>query len=66
MPAADSLRRGAVPMGLAKGLTMELAVKAGEIVRWSDVRADASDAGLQTRREMERRFAPKAAVKAAE
>jgi len=66
MPAADSLAAGALPMGLAKGARMELSVKAGEVVRWSDVAMDEHDPACAARREMEHRFAPKSTAKAAE
>jgi predicted homoserine dehydrogenase-like protein len=66
MPAADSLAQGALPIGLAHGARMELAVKAGQIVRWSDVLVDETSEAVRTRREMERMFAAAAPAKAAE
>jgi len=55
MVAGDSLTLGAVPIGLAHGLTLKRPVKEGQIITWSDV--DISDrdnsAALTVRREME-------------
>jgi predicted homoserine dehydrogenase-like protein len=56
MPAPDSLAAGALPIGLAHGVTMTRAVKAGETVRWADVAANESDQAVQVRREMESLF----------
>ncbi|HEY9381247.1 MAG TPA: SAF domain-containing protein, partial [Burkholderiales bacterium] len=53
MPAADSLRLGGLPLGLAHGLKLLKPVKAGEPVRWGDVAFDAADRTVQFRREME-------------
>ena len=39
MPAADSLRLGGLPLGLAHGVKLVHAVAAGAPVRWSDVRS---------------------------
>ena len=58
MPAADSLAVGALPIGLAHGLTLERPVAAGSVVTFADVRIDPSDGTLCVRREMERAFAP--------
>jgi predicted homoserine dehydrogenase-like protein len=59
MPAADSLARGCLPLGLAHGWKMLKPVRAGEPVRWSDVAVDASQTAVKLRREMERSYAPK-------
>jgi predicted homoserine dehydrogenase-like protein len=56
MPAADSLAKGCLPLGLAHGWKMLKAVKAGEPVRWSDVAYDASQSAVKLRREMEQSF----------
>jgi predicted homoserine dehydrogenase-like protein len=61
MPAADSLAVGALPIGLAHGLTLERPVAAGSVVTFADVRIDPSDQALCVRREMERAFAPESA-----
>ena len=58
MPAADSLAVGALPIGLAHGLTLERPVAAGSVVTFADVSIDPSDQALGVRREMERAFAP--------
>jgi predicted homoserine dehydrogenase-like protein len=58
MPAADSLRVGGLPLGLAHGVSLKRAVKAGEPVRWDDVAYDANDAAVRLRREMEETFRP--------
>ena len=57
MPAAESLRVGALPIGLAHHVKLNRALKAGETVRWDDVAIDASAQAVQVRREMERVFA---------
>jgi predicted homoserine dehydrogenase-like protein len=57
MPAADSLRAGALPIGLAHGVKVNRAVKAGETIRWADVAIDDRGQAVQVRREMERAFA---------
>jgi predicted homoserine dehydrogenase-like protein len=59
MPAADSLARGCLPLGLAHGWKMLKPVRAGEPVRWSDVAVDASQTAVKLRREMELSYAPK-------
>jgi predicted homoserine dehydrogenase-like protein len=57
-PAADSLAVGALPIGLAHGLTLERPVAVGSAVTFADVRVDPNDETLGVRREMERVFAP--------
>src|SRR4051794_19233470 len=57
MPAATSLRIGALPLGLAHGVKLRSAVAAGEPVRWTDVQVDARNAAVKLRREMEGVFA---------
>ena len=56
MPAGDSLALGALPIGLAQGVTLIRAVMAGAPLRWADVAADESDQAVQVRREMEALF----------
>jgi predicted homoserine dehydrogenase-like protein len=58
MPAADSLGVGALPIGMAHGVTLERPVAAGAVVTFADVRLDANDETLAVRREMERAFGP--------
>jgi predicted homoserine dehydrogenase-like protein len=60
MPAADSLRLGGLPLGLAHGVKLKRPVKAGAPVRWDDVEVDADSEAVRFRREMERAFAPAA------
>ena len=57
-PAADSLKLGALPLGLAHRVKLVNPVAAGQAVRWSDVQIDASSEAVRFRREMEREFAP--------
>jgi len=57
-PAADSLKFGALPLGLAHRVKLVNPVAAGQAVRWSDVQIDASSEAVRFRREMEREFAP--------
>jgi predicted homoserine dehydrogenase-like protein len=58
MPAADSLRLGGLPLGLAHDVKLRRAVAAGAPVRWDDVEIDAGGDAARFRREMERNFAP--------
>ena len=58
MPAADSLARGALPIGLAQGLALTRPVAAGTAVTYDDVELDPKDETLAVRREMERAFSP--------
>jgi len=58
MPAADSLKLGGLPLGLAHQVKVVNPVAAGAPVRWSDVQIDASSEAVRFRREMEREFAP--------
>jgi predicted homoserine dehydrogenase-like protein len=60
MPAADSLRAGALPLGLAQQVKLVNPVKAGQALRWADVAYDAGAEVVRVRREMESIFvAPK-------
>ena len=56
LPAADSLRRGGLPIGLANKVTLLRDVPAGQSVTWEDVRIDTTDAAYQYRRAMEAAF----------
>ena len=56
-PAVDSLKLGALPLGLAHGVKLVNPVAAGQAVRWSDVQIDAGGEAVRFRREMEREFA---------
>jgi predicted homoserine dehydrogenase-like protein len=57
LPAAASLRAGALPIGLAHGIELTQDVKAGETLRWSDVALGLDDPTVRFRKEMEARFA---------
>lgn len=56
-PAAESLRAGGLPLGLAQGVTLARAVAKGQSLTWEDVVIDAGDDTVRCRREMEQRFA---------
>jgi predicted homoserine dehydrogenase-like protein len=60
VPAADSLRLGALPLGLAHQVRLLNPVKAGDPVLWSDVTCDARSEAVSLRREMEAVFASQA------
>jgi predicted homoserine dehydrogenase-like protein len=57
MTAADSLRHGGLPIGLANRVPLLRDVKAGQPVTWDDVRIDTQDAAYRYRRAMEQAFA---------
>ena len=56
MRAADSIRLGALPIGLAHNLRLKANVGAGATLRWSDVELPERDESIAARIEMERRF----------
>lgn len=56
MPAADSLARGALPVGLADGRRLLRPVAAGEVVHRPDVELGEESEAAQVRAEMERVF----------
>jgi predicted homoserine dehydrogenase-like protein len=56
MPAAASLKAGALPIGLAHRVKLKNDIAHGAVVRWSDVEIDAGDETIKTRRAMEARF----------
>jgi predicted homoserine dehydrogenase-like protein len=56
MTAADSLRRGGLPIGLANRVPLLRDVAAGQPVTWDDVRIDPADAAYRYRRAMEAAF----------
>jgi predicted homoserine dehydrogenase-like protein len=56
-PAEVSLKEGYLPLGLAHKVALERDIAEGRPLRWSDVRADAGDAAVKVRREMEAMFA---------
>jgi predicted homoserine dehydrogenase-like protein len=53
MPAADSLRSGCLPLGLAHGWKLVRPVAAGQPVKWTDVAVDENATAVRVRREME-------------
>ncbi len=57
LPAADSLSRQAVPIGLASDLELIRSVSAGDLVTWNDVRPGPRESAHELRREMESRVA---------
>jgi predicted homoserine dehydrogenase-like protein len=56
MPAADSLRRGGLPIGLANKVPLVRDVAAGQPVTWDDVRIDPAEEAYRYRRTMEAAF----------
>jgi predicted homoserine dehydrogenase-like protein len=56
VPAAESLRSGTLPIGLAHGVVLQHDVAAGQPVRWSDIAIDESHQAIRFRREMEALF----------
>jgi predicted homoserine dehydrogenase-like protein len=56
MPAAESLRTCALPIGLAHRLTLRNNIGAGQIVTWNDVDYDATQFAIRIRRLMEAEF----------
>lgn len=55
--ASESLKAGALPIGLAHHTRLRHDIAHGEIVRWSDVEIDAGDETVKTRKAMEAAFA---------
>ena len=64
MPAADSLQRGCLPLGLAHGWKVTRAISAGQPVGWADVAVDANSTAVRVRREMEQAMGGAAAASA--
>ncbi len=58
MPAAASLKIGALSLGLAHNVRLLKPVAAGQPVRWIDVVVDETSYAVKIRREMEKLFAP--------
>src|SRR5207302_7723978 len=56
MPAAASLKAGALPIGLTHRVKLKNNVAHGAVVRWADVEIDAEHETIRTRRAMEARF----------
>lgn len=57
MPAADSTKAGALPIGLAHKWKLKRDVEAGKVLTWDDVAFDAKSETVRVRREMEKMFA---------
>ncbi|MFN7572992.1 MAG: NAD(P)H-dependent oxidoreductase [Betaproteobacteria bacterium] len=57
LPAAESLRLGGLPLGLAHKVRLKNPVAAGDAVCWADVEIDESQLAVRIRREMERALA---------
>ncbi len=55
-PARDSLGRGALPIGLAHGISLKRAIKQHEILLWSDVDIDQTAQAVRVRKEMEQYY----------
>ena len=58
MPAADSVKQGALPIGLAHGMALKRDVAEGDFLCWSDVEVGDGDETVRFRREMETDCAP--------
>ena len=56
MPAADSLARDALPMGLAQGVALTRPVAAGQVLTAADVALEESDVAVRARRDMTAAF----------
>ena len=56
MTTADSLKLGALPIGLAHNMILNKDIPAGKPVCWSDVDYDATKQAIAFRREMEKVF----------
>jgi predicted homoserine dehydrogenase-like protein len=63
MPAPDSQAAGALPIGLAHGVTLQHDVPQGTVVPRSAVQLDPHDGAVAARAEMEQAFAPKQAAR---
>jgi predicted homoserine dehydrogenase-like protein len=57
MPAAESRKAGALPIGLAHKWKLKRDVAAGKVLAWDDVAFDAKNEAVKFRREMEKAFA---------
>jgi predicted homoserine dehydrogenase-like protein len=56
MSAADSLRIGALPIGLAHGVRLTRAAAQGQPLCWTDVASRENEEAVRVRREMERMY----------
>jgi predicted homoserine dehydrogenase-like protein len=55
-PAATSLERELLPLGLAHNVKLKRDIAEGQALRWSDVIFDPNDSAVRVRREMEAAF----------
>ena len=55
-PAARSLERGLLPLGLAHNVKLKRDIQEGGALKWADVAYDANDNAVKVRREMEAAF----------
>ena len=55
-PAARSLDRGLLPLGLAHNVKLKRDIAQGAAIRWDDVEYDPNDIAVKVRREMEAAF----------
>ena len=60
LPAATSLARRGLPLGLAHDVKLTRPIARGQIVTWDDAVVNAADPTVAFRREMEQAFAPPA------
>jgi predicted homoserine dehydrogenase-like protein len=58
LPAATSLKRGGLPLGLAHGIRLVRPVPQGQTLSWADVAIDTGTRAYQLRRAMEDLYAP--------
>ena len=54
--AAESLKLGGLPIGLASGVPLNRDIAEGELLRWSDVTVQDNEEAVRVRREMELAF----------
>ncbi len=58
LPAAASLARGCLPIGLAHGVALRRPVPAGQTLTWDDVLYETNNPAVRIRRLMEKTFGP--------
>ncbi|HEX4552574.1 MAG TPA: SAF domain-containing protein [Xanthobacteraceae bacterium] len=63
VPAALSLARGLLPLGLAQKVKLKRDLAEGEMLTWDDVDYDRNDGAVKIRREMEAAFSPSPRVR---
>ncbi|MDO8299943.1 NAD(P)H-dependent oxidoreductase [Lacisediminimonas sp.] len=64
MPAQQSMRLNGLPLGLAHGVKLTRAVRAGQALSWDDVAYNTDSLAVRVRREMETLFASEARTSA--